>query len=117
MNDPTSEPRCAAAELAAQAGRPPGFVFGNRPETKASPFAAPATAPRSRFAYILLALFLGGFGLHNFYAGRVLSGLLQLACFAAAMLLGNLIALAVLGVWLLGEIVLVSRDANGQAMT
>lgn len=117
MNEHTSEPRCAAAEIAVKAGRPPGFVFGARPDTKATPLVAPATAPRSRFVYILLALFLGGFGLHNFYAGRVLSGLLQLACFAAAMLLGNLIALIVLGVWLLGEIVLVSRDANGQAMT
>jgi len=118
MNESTSEPRCAAAELAVQSGRPPGFVFGTRPRAKASPLGpapdAPPRPPRSRLAYLLLALFVGGSGLHNFYAGRTLSGLLQLLCFVAALALGNLIALAVLGVWLIGDIVLVTRDGSGQ---
>ena len=31
---------------------------------------APVALPKSRTAYVLLAFFFGGFGVHNFYAGR-----------------------------------------------
>ena len=36
------------------------------------------TIPKSRLAYILLALFLGTLGVHNFYAGRTGAGVAQL---------------------------------------
>jgi hypothetical protein len=32
----------------------------------------------NKIAYILLAIFLGGFGIHKFYAGRVLGGVIYL---------------------------------------
>lgn len=35
----------------------------------------------NKSTYILLALFLGGFGVHRFYAGRTLSGILFLCFF------------------------------------
>ena len=34
--------------------------------------------PVSKVTYVLLALFLGGFGAHNFYAGRTGLGILYL---------------------------------------
>ena len=42
------------------------------------PQTKPATQPKSRLIYILLALFLGGFGVHNFYAGYTGKGVAQL---------------------------------------
>ncbi len=37
-----------------------------------------ADTPKNRVVYILLALFLGSFGIHNFYAGYIGRGLAQL---------------------------------------
>lgn len=48
-------------------------------------------------------------------AGRTLSGLLQALCCVAAVSLANPIALAVLGGWIIGDILLVHRDGSGQA--
>ena len=33
----------------------------------------------NKIIYIVLAFFLGGFGVHKFYAGKTMSGLLHLA--------------------------------------
>lgn len=35
----------------------------------------------NKIIYIVLAFFLGGFGVHKFYAGKTMSGLLHLAFF------------------------------------
>lgn len=35
----------------------------------------------NKLAYVLLALFLGGFGIHNFYAGKTGQGILFLLFF------------------------------------
>ncbi len=45
-----------------------------------APVAAPIAAPgqKSRIAALLLAIFLGGLGVHNFYLGRVGLGVAQL---------------------------------------
>ena len=34
--------------------------------------------PKSRLVYIILAIFLGGFGVHNFYAGYTKNAVIQL---------------------------------------
>lgn len=89
---------------------------------------------KSRLAYILLGLFLGGLGVHNFYAGRTsqgttqlllnLAGLVQvflgvlLSCLWLPIVLvftGALTCLAV-GVWALVEIIIVDRDGRGREM-
>jgi TM2 domain-containing membrane protein YozV len=36
----------------------------------------PVAAPRTRLAYILLALFLGTLGIHNFYSGHTKHGVI-----------------------------------------
>ena len=69
---------------------------------------------KSRLAYILLAIFLGGFGVHNFYAGYTQKAVIQLLL---TILRGwtGVVALAVL-VWIIIDIIQVTADANGVPM-
>ena len=71
--------------------------------------------PKSRLAYILLAIFLGGFGVHNFYAGYTTKAVIQLLL---TVLLGwtGVVALGVL-VWIIIDIIQVTADSNGVPMT
>jgi TM2 domain-containing membrane protein YozV len=69
---------------------------------------------KSRTTYILLALFLGVLGIHNFYAERQRSGVWQLVILIA---LGWLwIGLAINVVWVLLEICSVNTDGKGFKM-
>ncbi len=65
--------------------------------------------PKSRIAYILLAIFLGPLGIHNFYAGYTGKGIAQL--------LISLISFGFLApvvfIWNLVEICTVTKDAQG----
>ena len=64
------------------------------------------TVPKSRTTYRLLALFCGGIGAHNFYAGYLGRGLAQiLLCWTGISWL-----------WALVEIFAVEKDANGNPM-
>lgn len=66
---------------------------------------------KNRFAYILLAVFLGAFGVHNFYAGYTKSGVFQLLI---TLLLGWLIIpLLIVWIWIIYEICTVDKDADG----
>ncbi|MBO4632358.1 MAG: TM2 domain-containing protein [Lentisphaeria bacterium] len=69
---------------------------------------------KSRLAYILLAIFLGGFGVHNFYAGYNQKAVIQLLL---TLFLGwtVIVAIAVF-VWVIIDIVQVTADANGVPM-
>ena len=68
---------------------------------------------RSRLVYILLALFLGVLGIHNFYAGYKSKGIKQLLCtFPGILLLG--IPTLICGIWVLVDICTVSQDADGK---
>jgi TM2 domain-containing membrane protein YozV len=44
------------------------------------------TAAQSRTTYILLALFLGGLGIHNFYSGHTKHGVIKLVLLVACVL-------------------------------
>jgi TM2 domain-containing membrane protein YozV len=69
---------------------------------------------KNRFCFILLALFLGIFGVHNFYAGYNGRGLTQLLI---TCLLGWLVVPAALVVmWNILEIIMVEKDADGVYM-
>ena len=55
--------------------------------------APTSTAPKSRTVYILLAVFLGAYGVHNFFAGDKKAGLIKLlvtflTCFIGALPMG-----------------------------
>ena len=74
-----------------------------------------ARPPKSRAIYVILGLFLGGLvGLHNFYAGRYLQGVVQLVIM---LLLGWVIIGFVINVpWVLIELLVVTKDGNGNEM-
>lgn len=68
--------------------------------------------PKSRLAYILLAVFLGEFGIHNFYAGYNSKGLVQLLI--TALSCG---ALSIVSwIWAIVDLITVTTDANGIPM-
>lgn len=72
---------------------------------------------KSRLAYILLAVFLGVFGVHNFYAGHTNNGLIQLLLtLIGAPLTCGVTSLAV-WVWNIVEICTVSTDGDGVPMS
>lgn len=66
---------------------------------------------KSRIAYVLLGIFLGGFGIHNFYAGRPNRALGQLL---TTLLAGWLILpLIAVWVWVLCDVCAITTDGNG----
>ncbi len=65
---------------------------------------------RSRVVYVLLAMFFGIFGFHNFYAGYIMRGVVQLVL--------TLISFGWLGIfvflWAVIEAIAVRKDAEGK---
>ncbi len=97
-----------------------------------TPYSAPAApqyhstpsqhhpAAKDRVAYVLLAIFLGELGIHNFYAGYTNRAVIQLvACIVgipiiAIMTCGiGLVLYAALWIWNIIEACTVTQDANG----
>ncbi len=75
--------------------------------------ASPAVGKqKSAAVYLLLAFFFGFLGIHNFYAGYIWRGLIQLlmTLFAAVFLF---IPLLIVGIWVFLEICFVGTDAQG----
>lgn len=68
-----------------------------------------ATEQKSRILYILLAIFLGSLGIHNFYAKRIGSGIIQLLI--TVLSAGAAAALPVVWAWI--EIFVVKKDGRG----
>lgn len=67
--------------------------------------------PKSRVAYVLLGLFLGGLGIHNFYAGRPNRALGQLL---TTLLVGWLVLpLVAVAIWCLVDICAITTDGDG----
>jgi TM2 domain-containing membrane protein YozV len=70
---------------------------------------------KSRGVYIILGLFFGCLGIHNFYAGYYGRGAAQLII---TLLLGwVIIGIVITVLWALIEICTVKEDANGDTMT
>ena len=75
-------------------------------------------AQKSRVAYIVLAIFLGNLGIHNFYAGRNNIGIIQLVITLGSLctlLLLPLFLLIHLGlfIWRVIEMITVTKDGKG----
>ncbi len=64
--------------------------------------------PKARLTFILLGIFLGAFGIHNFYAGYVKRGVAQLALTVLTLFYGSFVA----WIWALVEVCTVDRDHN-----
>lgn len=91
-------------------------IINNNSSNNGSIRSEPVMAPaKSRLIYILLALFFGIFGIHNFYAGYGNRGIVQLL---VTLFLGWLIIpLIIICFWVLIEIVVVSSDGRGVAFS
>ena len=67
---------------------------------------------KSRIAYILLGLFLGLLGIHNFYAGYTNKAVTQLL--VAVLLSWTVIAPIIIAVWCIIDVCTVTKDAQGR---
>ena len=77
-----------------------------------------ANMPKQRSVYIVLGLFLGGLGIHNFYAGYKTEASIQLALGIVGILTsppGFVLNLCV-GVWALANILCREKDVRGRPM-
>jgi len=102
---------CVGCGAPIDATRPPPL---HAAPVNAALYAQPQPVARARVAYVLLGLFLGGQGIHNFYAGYHGRAVDQLVI---TLLLGWLfIGLLITGVWALIEIITVDTDAVGVCM-
>lgn len=114
-NDVTGAAAGARDQFRATMNPPPGQNFG---------MVAPGTPPAcSRLVYIVLAIFLGWLGIHNFVAGLTGRGWTQLIISIVGIVLGfctfgvtTVIAILITFVWSLIDIVTIKSDARGIAM-
>jgi TM2 domain-containing membrane protein YozV len=100
------------APATARAGANAAAPAGPNAAVSAVPTATPT--PKSRGKYIALGIFLGGFGIHNFYAGYRGRGVAQLLI---SLALGwVIIGMLITGVWALIDVCTVKVDAAGIPM-
>jgi TM2 domain-containing membrane protein YozV len=109
------------------AGAPPpppsmsGFQTSHVPVMSYPTFAGYAPPPpgpirsyeprKSRVVFVLLAVFLGAFGGHNFYAGYVKKAVIQLCITLFSCFTGSFIS----WIWAIVEACMVNRDDDGVA--
>jgi TM2 domain-containing membrane protein YozV len=105
--------------LSQAAAAAPAQVAISIPNPVTAPVGTPsAVAPqyarshKSRTTYIVLGIFLGAFGIHNFYAGYVGRGVAQLVLTVIALLTLGYLAIAP-WIWAIIEICIVKEDSTG----
>jgi TM2 domain-containing membrane protein YozV len=69
---------------------------------------------KSRVTFILLGLFLGGLGIHNFYAGYSSKGVTQLLL--NLFLFWTIIVPVAVGIWVIIEVCTIDHDVYGNRM-
>ncbi len=69
------------------------------------------SSTKSRGVFICLGLFFGIIGVHNFYAGYVGRGMLQL------LLTLFVVGLFFVPIWVLIEMIAINKDASGNLMS
>lgn len=107
----TECPHCKADFGEGASWRP----LNETPDPIAHPAVQLVKSARSRGIYIILGLFFGMIGVHNFYAGRFLPGILQLLI---TLILGwFVIGLVITFIWVLIDLFTVKVDGAGDAMT
>jgi TM2 domain-containing membrane protein YozV len=97
--------------LSQAAAAAPAQVAAPVPNPSQPAYAAPAygAAYKSRTTYIVLGIFLGGLGVHNFYAGYTGRAVGQLCL--TVLTLGYLAVVS--WVWAIIEICIVEKDSTG----
>jgi hypothetical protein len=117
---PQAVPAGSGAEIAPASPPPPMAGTGIAPpqagpaqQTQQHPaplaFYHPVPQPKKRVIFVLLGIFLGYFGVHNFYAGYVKRGTMQLCVTALSCFYGAAISWP----WAIIEICMVNKDAEG----
>jgi len=91
------------------------------PDQPPTPYSAPSSPQykpvestphqeaKDRVAYVLLAVFLGGIGIHNFFAGYTSRAVAQLLICLLTCGLGGIVT----SIWAIVEACTVTQDANG----
>ena len=102
-------------QAAEQAQNNSGPIIVNNNNNNNNNNNAPNYPPKSRLSYILLAIFLGGLGVHNFYASRTGSGIAQLLL--NLFFFWTVVIPIIVGVWILIEIFVVNTDGHGVRMS
>ena len=75
---------------------------------------ANGTQAKSKLTYLLLAIFLGGFGVHNFYAGYTNNGVIQLL---VSLLGGSLTCgISSFAVWIWAVVEGVTKEVDGSGI-
>lgn len=91
-------PVMSSLTFAGYAPLPPGPIHSYEPR-------------KSRVVFVLLAVFLGAFGGHNFYAGYVKKAVIQLCITLFSCFMGSFIS----WIWAIVEACMVNRDDDGVA--
>jgi TM2 domain-containing membrane protein YozV len=78
-----------------------------RPTTLAEAYVT--STPKSRTVFVLTGIFLGVFGVHNFYAGYTKKAVWQLLLTLFTCFYGSIIS----WIWAIVEICTVKQDADG----
>lgn len=74
-------------------------------------YFARKSAPKSQLIYVVLALFFGAFGIHNFYANRWGRGLIQLLLTLGTGFVGAVIS----SLWSVVNIFSIDTDGDGNS--
>ena len=114
-------PRCgypiAAQQAHAAAAKPlhPDYISPREPVGSGAAQAAPVIKQaKSRGIYVILGLFFGLLGVHNFYAGYFGRGVAQLLIVAITGWF--VIGIVVVAIWVIIELFVVTQDAAGDAL-
>jgi TM2 domain-containing membrane protein YozV len=104
---PTPPPPMAGTGVAPPPQVGPGPQLQQMPSSLAQYY--PVAQPKTRVIFVLLGIFLGVFGVHNFYAGYAKKGAIQLCVTLLSCFYGALIS----WIWAIIEICTVNKDAEG----
>jgi TM2 domain-containing membrane protein YozV len=98
-------------------GAPPPPMPQNRVITGATPTTLidyyPRDASKKRVVFVLLGIFLGMFGVHNFYAGYIKKGVFQLLVTLFTCFYGAIVS----WIWAIVEICTINVDTDGVQFT
>ncbi len=104
---PTPPPPMAGTGVAPPPQAGPGPQVRQAPSSLAQYY--PVAQPKTRVIFVLLGIFLGVFGVHNFYAGYAKKGAIQLCVTLLSCFYGAVVS----WIWAIIEICTVNKDAEG----
>ena len=112
-------PHCGASMACGQISEPMPVIrdyqrFDPRPFIRPSLMDRNTRSDKSRVGFVLLGLFFGMMGIHNFYAGHAGRGIAQLLI--TLFLWWLIVPIFVVAFWVLIEVCVVNRDGNGRRM-